>query len=54
MSLLLLNQGRLEEALQANTRALAIMNFGNAQMSRKRILNAIAKRDGVTAEVEPD
>jgi tetratricopeptide (TPR) repeat protein len=54
MSLLLLNQGRLEEALQANTQALSIMNFGNAQMSRKRILTAIAKRDGVTAEVEPD
>jgi hypothetical protein len=54
MSLLLLNQGRLEEALQANTRALAIMSFGNAQMSRKRILAAIARRDGVRAEVEPD
>jgi tetratricopeptide (TPR) repeat protein len=54
MSLLLLNQGRLEEALQANTRALSIMSFGNAQMSRKRILAAIARRDGVRAEVEPD
>jgi tetratricopeptide (TPR) repeat protein len=53
-SLLMLNRGRLEEALQANTQALAIMNFGDAQMSRKRILAAIAQRDGVTAEVEPD
>jgi tetratricopeptide (TPR) repeat protein len=54
ISLVLLNQGRLEEALQANTRALSIMSFGNAQMSRKRILAAIARRDGVTADVEPD
>lgn len=54
ISLLLLNQGRLEEALQANTRVLSIMSFGNAQMSRKRILAAIARRDGVTADVEPD
>jgi tetratricopeptide (TPR) repeat protein len=54
ISLLLLNQGRLEEALQANTQALSIMSFANAQMSRKRILDAIARRDGVRAEVEPD
>jgi tetratricopeptide (TPR) repeat protein len=54
LSLLMLNQGLLEEALQANTQALAIMSFTNAQSSRKRILAAIAQRDGVTAEVEPD
>jgi tetratricopeptide (TPR) repeat protein len=45
-SILLTNQGRLEEALQANTRALSIMNFSNARATRERILAAIAERDG--------
>lgn len=51
MSILLMNQGRLDEALQANTRALAIMDFSNARVIRERIL---AKRAGATAEATPE
>jgi tetratricopeptide (TPR) repeat protein len=47
MSILLMDQGRLDEALEANTRALAIMDFGNARMIRERIL---AKQLGATTD----
>jgi tetratricopeptide (TPR) repeat protein len=50
MSLLLMKQSRLEEALHANTRALSIMDFSNARTTRERILTELRQRDGVTDE----
>lgn len=42
-SLLLLKQGRLREALEANTRALSIMDFSNARSTRERILAGLSQ-----------
>jgi tetratricopeptide (TPR) repeat protein len=46
-SLLLLDMGRYDEALGANSRALEIMNFGMAHKVRKQIL---AKMDALEGE----
>jgi len=50
-SILLMNLGRLDEALETNTRALSIMNFSNARTIRERIL---AKRAEVAANAKAE
>lgn len=50
-SILLMNFGRLDEALEANARALSIMDFSNARSIRERIL---AKRAQVTGGAKAD
>jgi tetratricopeptide (TPR) repeat protein len=51
-SILLMKQGKLDEALQANTRALSIMDFSNARMIHERILAEVAKRAEVANDMK--
>jgi tetratricopeptide (TPR) repeat protein len=48
MSLVLIKLGRVDEALEANTRALALMEFSNARATRERILALQAERAAQT------
>jgi tetratricopeptide (TPR) repeat protein len=50
-SILLMNLGRLDVALEANTHALSIMNFSNARTIRERIL---AKRAEVAGNAKAE
>jgi tetratricopeptide (TPR) repeat protein len=52
MSLVLVKLGRVDEALEANTRALALMDFSNARATRERILSLQAER-AAQANVPP-
>lgn len=54
MSILLQNQGRLDEALVANTHALAIMDFSNARVRREMILKQIAEHAGVSSAAKSE
>lgn len=54
ISIILMNQNRLDEALEANTRALSIMNFSNAHARREMILAKIAERAGASAQTKPE
>jgi tetratricopeptide (TPR) repeat protein len=45
-SLVLMSLGRYDEALESNTRALSIMEFGNARMIREKILAKRAEESG--------
>lgn len=53
-SIILMNQGRLDEALEANSRALSIMDFSNAHAQRELILAKMAERSGATANARAE
>lgn len=54
IAIILLNQGQLDEAREANARALANMNFAEAHTIRARILAALAARGGTTTDTTTD
>jgi tetratricopeptide (TPR) repeat protein len=53
VSLVLIKLGRLDEALEANTRALALMDFRNARVTRERIMKLQAERAASPEEAAP-